>query len=89
MVTSRLFHRKGMMTTRSPSLPKSILRFWLLLLFSLLISTELQEAVIVADAEAEGECDNTDKLRVVTREELATYAPSLFCSKCMLLKCVD
>jgi hypothetical protein len=75
---SRLFHRKGMMTTRSrsPSLRKSIIRYWLLLLLSLLISTELQAAVVAAEAEAEGECDSTDKLRLVTREELAAYVPS-------------
>jgi hypothetical protein len=61
-----------------------------MLLFSLiLISTELQAAVIAADAEAEGECDNTDKLRLVTMEELETYAPSLSCSKYILLKFVD
>jgi hypothetical protein len=50
-----------------------------MLLFSLiLISTELQAAVIAADAEAEGECDNTDKLRLVTMEELETYVTGKF-----------
>jgi CMP-2-keto-3-deoxyoctulosonic acid synthetase len=49
-------------------------RCWVLLLLGALISAELV-TMVVAAVDAEEECINPNKVRLVTQEELAMYVP--------------